>query len=54
MIADTERLRSSPAAISPITEYGIPNGTAIGCRWNILQPFDTFLLADSEPSERVS
>ena len=47
MIADTEGLRSIPAAISPITEYGIPNETAIGCRWNILQPFDTFLLEGS-------
>jgi hypothetical protein len=52
-IADTTGLTPIPSAISPITEYGIPNEKAIGCRWNILQPFDTFLLADTEPSERV-
>ena len=53
VIADTEGLRSTPAAISSITEYGIPNDTAIGCRWNILSPFDTFLLEGTEPAERV-
>jgi hypothetical protein len=54
-IADTTGLTPIPSAISPITEYGIPNGKPIGCRWNILQPFDTFLLTgdDIEPAERV-
>jgi len=54
-IADTTGLTPIPSAISPITEYGIPNEKAIGCRWNILQPFDTFLLTgdDIEPAERV-
>ena len=47
------RPASSPAAISSITEYGIPNETAIGCRWNILSPYDTFLLEGTEPAERV-
>lgn len=53
VIADTEGLRSIPAAISPITEYGIPRETAIGCRWNILGAYDTFLLEGTEPAERV-
>jgi hypothetical protein len=53
VIADTEGLPSFTAAISSITEYGIPDETAIGCRWNILQPFDTFLLEGTEPRERV-
>ena len=53
VIADTTGLTPIPSAISPITEYGIPNGKPIGCRWNILQPFDTFLLAGTEPAERV-
>ena len=54
-IADTTGLTAVPSAISSITEYGIPNEKAIGCRWNILQPFDTFLLTeeDIEPAERV-
>ena len=38
-IADTTGLTALPAAISPITEYGIPNEKAIGCRWNILAAF---------------
>ena len=33
MIADTEGLRSSPAAISSVTEYGIPNDTPGVCVW---------------------
>lgn len=53
VVADTDGLRSTPAAISSITEYGIPDGTATGCRWNILQPFDTFILKEPEQSERV-
>jgi hypothetical protein len=52
-IVDTTGLTPVPAAISPITEYGIPNNRGIGCRWNILAPYDTFILAEAEADERV-
>jgi hypothetical protein len=31
----------------------IPNNRGIGCRWNILAPYDTFILAEAEADERV-
>jgi hypothetical protein len=52
-IVDTTGLTPLPAAISPITEYGVPADGPIGCRWNILQPFDTYFIADDGPAERV-
>lgn len=33
-----------PANFSPITEYGYHEDKLIGCRWNILQPMDTYFL----------
>jgi len=45
---DLRGLTSRPAGASPLTEYGAFNKTPIGCRWNILQPHDTYMLADSE------
>jgi hypothetical protein len=52
-IVDTTGLTPVPAAISSITEYGIPNNRGTGCRWNILHPYDTFFLAEAEADERV-
>lgn len=47
-IVDTMGLRSVPGNFSPITEYGIHDKKMIGCRWNILQPMDTFFLSANE------
>ena len=49
---DTQGLASTPGNISPITEYGTHENKLIGCRWNILQPMNTFLL-DADSSQRV-
>jgi len=43
-VVNTAGLTAIPGNISPITEYGFHDGKLIGCRWNILQPFDTFFL----------
>ena len=50
--ADVGGLTAQAADISPQTEYGQNSGRLIGCRWNILQPFDGYLLAKSD-SKRV-
>jgi hypothetical protein len=39
-------LTSVPANFSPITEYGTHQNKMIACRWNILQPMDTYLLSE--------
>lgn len=41
-----------PGNPSPITEYGSFDNKLIACRWNILQPMDTYFLTGDE-SERV-
>lgn len=46
--ADLTGLAPRTADISPQTEYGLSDGRLIGCRWNILQPFQSYLLPDSE------
>lgn len=33
---------------SPITQYGTVDGKLIGARWNILQPFQTYLLSGEQ------
>ena len=42
--SDLNGITSVPANFSPITEYGYHENKLIGCRWNILQPMDTYLL----------
>lgn len=37
-------LDSVPANFAPITEYGYHDKRLIACRWNILQPMDTYFL----------
>lgn len=52
MTADVGGLTAQAADISPQTEYGQNGGRLIGCRWNILQPFNGYLLAKAD-SKRV-
>lgn len=49
-VVDTRGLVPIPGNFSPITEYGMhpPGEALIGCRWNILQPMDTFFI-DGDP-----
>jgi hypothetical protein len=53
-IGDLDGLTSVPGNISPITEYGRhPNsdeGRPTACRWNILQPLDTYFLSPDDQS----
>jgi len=42
--SDLSGITSVPANFSPITEYGYHENKLIGCRWNILQPMDTYFL----------
>ena len=44
--ADVGSLPMRVADISPQTEYGLHEGRLIGCRWNILQPYRAYPLAD--------
>ena len=46
--ADLTGLAPLTADISPQTEYGLFDNRLIGCRWNILQPHQAYLLPDSE------
>jgi hypothetical protein len=48
-IADMSGRVSVPGNISSITEYGKHDGRAIGCRWNILQPLQTYFFSPEEP-----
>jgi len=48
-LRDLDAFASNP---SPITEYGVHDGKLIGCRWNILQPFQTYHLSNVQ-RERV-
>ncbi|MBL4704596.1 MAG: hypothetical protein JKY54_08750 [Flavobacteriales bacterium] len=43
---ETKGLTRYPANFSPITEYGTHGGKMIACRWNILQPLDTYFFED--------
>lgn len=52
-IVDVTGLTKKPGNFSPITEYGTFEGDMIGCRWNILQPMDTYFL-DAETYSRVN
>jgi hypothetical protein len=47
-IADLSGSRPLPGNISSITEYGTHDGRPIACRWNILQPLDTYFLAPED------
>jgi ketosteroid isomerase-like protein len=47
-VAKLEGLSKVPGNISPITEYGTFGGRLIGCRWNLLQPMDTYFLCPEE------
>jgi hypothetical protein len=51
--ADLQKLTPEPGNVSPTTEYGILDGRLICCRWNILEPHDTYFL-DARQSKRVS
>jgi hypothetical protein len=48
-IADMSGRVPVPGNISSITEYGKHEGRAIGCRWNILQPLQTYFIGQQEP-----
>jgi len=50
--ADLSNLDHVPGNPSPITEYGSFDNKLIACRWNILQPMDTYFLHGDE-AERV-
>jgi len=49
---ETSRLTPFKANFSPITEYGTHNDKLIACRWDILQPMDTYFFDDDQ--SRVS
>lgn len=51
--ADLLNLSPQPGNVSPTTEYGILDGRLVCCRWNILQPHDTYFL-NARQSKRVS
>lgn len=51
--ADLRNLTPEPGNVSPTTEYGILDGRLICCRWNILEPHDTYFL-DARQAKRVS
>jgi hypothetical protein len=46
--ADLQGVSYVPGNFSPITEYGQHEGKLIGCRWNILQPNQVYLLKADE------
>ena len=43
-VVDFDGLVARPANPSPLTEYGTFDSKLIGCRWNILQPMELWLL----------
>lgn len=43
-------LTKCPGNLSSITQYGTFEGRMIGCRWNILQPMDTYFLTNDAAS----
>jgi hypothetical protein len=45
---DMTGLTAFPGNFSPITEYGRHEGHLIGCRWNMLQPVNTYFLAPTD------
>lgn len=49
---DTRGLDAEPANLSPLTEYGSTGGRTIGCRLNVLQPYQAWLL-EGKLAERV-
>lgn len=51
-IVRTAALVPVPGNISPITEYGRFEDKLIGCRWNILQPMNTYFL-DNQQAQAV-
>jgi hypothetical protein len=51
--ADLRGLTSVAANLSPQTEFGQVGGRLIGCRWNILQPYQAYLLSGAE-AKRVT
>lgn len=50
---ETKNLIPYPANFSPITEYGTHEGQLIACRWNILQPMNTYFF-DTNQQKRVT
>ena len=52
-VANLAGLVPEPGNPSPITEYGQHDNRAIACRWNILQPFDTYRL-NADQAHRVT
>lgn len=51
--ADLLGLNPVPGNVSPTTEYGVIKGRLLCCRWNILEPHDTYFL-DARQAKRVS
>ncbi|HVG30543.1 MAG TPA: hypothetical protein VM864_12625 [Pyrinomonadaceae bacterium] len=51
--ADLLKLTPEPGNVSPTTEYGILGDRLVGCRWNILEPHDTYFL-DARLAKRVA
>lgn len=49
---DTRGLDPESANLSPLTEYGSVGGRTLGCRLNVLQPYQAWLL-DGPLAERV-
>jgi hypothetical protein len=45
---DMTGLPAFPGNFSPITEYGRHEGQLIGCRWNMLQPVQTYFLQPAD------
>jgi hypothetical protein len=52
--SDLSGITSVPANFSPITEYGYHEKKLIGCRWNILQPMDTYFLPSDSTCVHLS
>lgn len=52
--ADVANMVAQPSAFAPITEYGYFEGKLIGCRWNILQPTNLYLLKTASDKKRVT
>ncbi|RKE36402.1 hypothetical protein B0G76_2580 [Paraburkholderia sp. BL23I1N1] len=52
-VADLAGLRPAPGNLSSIVEYGAHDNRAIACRWNILQPLDTYWLT-ADDARRVT
>lgn len=49
-LINTAGLTPIPGNFSPITEYGTHDDKLIGCRWNILQPMNTYFIPADNPS----